>query len=389
MLLTDNDLYKFTMQQAILHHYPGVEVEYHFFSRDNRDYTPYIDLIRHRIMEMSRIKLISEEYEFLRNIRYLKKDYVDFLRFFRYAPEDYVTIDIIDGKLDIRIHGPWLMTVLFEVPILAIISEVVSEPYIESEQWKPFYEEIEYTLRNEIKKVKEFNKEYGCIFKFLDFGTRRRASFIWQKFMLKILKEELPKNLIGTSNVYFAWLHGLIPQGTHAHEWFMAHQALVRLKDSQLEALEVWIKEYRGDLGIALSDTITTDAFIKDFDLYLAKLYDGVRLDSGDIYESAAKIIQHYKDLHINPKTKTIVISDSLNFDKALEFIADFHNDINVRCGIGTFLTNNIPSQKAPNIVIKMVECNGMPVAKISDNPGKSICTDESYLSYLKSQFNC
>jgi len=225
------------------------------------------------------------------------------------------------------------------------------------------------------------------ILPFVDFGTRRRFSKVYQYLILEaLIHPPFEVNLKGTSNVEFAKIFQLTPIGTMAHEWLQAHQALTRVIDSQKVALEVWAKEYRGDLGIALSDVVGFDAFLRDFDPYFAKLFDGCRHDSGDPYEWCNKLIKHYENMGIDPRTKTAVFSDGLSFEKAVDIFSEFCHKINVSFGIGTFLTN-IHTFETLQIVIKMIECNGHPVAKISDSKGKGMCEDRSYLNYLKKTF--
>ena len=242
----------------------------------------------------------------------------------------------------------------------------------------------EERLQKKIQTIKDLN-DPG--FKFTDFGSRRRLSRQWHFHVLQTLQKEIPTTLAGTSNVMMAKSLDLLPIGTMAHEWLCAFQSLVRVKDFQKEALQRWSNHYRGDLGIALTDTIGIDAFLRDFDLYFAKLFNGVRHDSGDIDVFTEKVIAHYQKLKIDPMTKSITYSDGLTVDKAIEIYNKYHKRINVGFGIGTSLTNdtNIPPL---NIVMKMVSCDGHPVAKISDSSGKTMCEDEVYVSYLKSQFN-
>jgi len=223
--------------------------------------------------------------------------------------------------------------------------------------------------------------------KIAEFGGRRRHSVEAQCAALAILKDNCPKNLVGTSNVMFAKDLDLTPIGTMDHGWLQAHQALYRVADSQFMALENWVREYRGDLGIALSDVIGLDAFLHDFDMYFAKLFDGSRQDSGDPCIYADNLIQHYKSMNIDPMTKTIVFSDGLNFEKALMLWQIYKNVIKVSFGIGTHITNDFDF-KALQIVLKMTRCNGQPVAKISDSPGKRMCPDQGYEEYVKKVFN-
>lgn len=381
----DNDLYKFTMQQAVLHHYPDAIVKYKFKCRNPEVFNRLDDLTRFHKWIVSGIEnLCGSRFDFaelayLKSIPFIKSDYVAFLEDFTFK-ERYFNIKFKDDGLDLTIEGPWVQTILFEVPVLAIISEAYSCSCFPYPQTK--------TLVALEKMLEELDSIYHMEFNFKDFGTRRRFTRLHQEMLIEsLLNSKHGSKLTGTSNVLFAKKYGLKPIGTMAHEWLQAHQALYRVSDSQKMALEVWAKEYRGDLGIALSDVVGFDAFLRDFDKYFAKLFDGCRHDSGDPYEWANKLIKHYKSLGIDPQTKHAVFSDGLTFKDAEMLLLEFGGDINVSFGIGTYFTNNIPGFTAPQIVIKMVECNGKPVAKISDSSGKGMCEDEEYLKYLRRVF--
>jgi len=381
--LLDTDLYKLTMQQAVLHKFPASEVEFKFKCR-NKD----IDLrrlstkIKEEIRHLCSLRFTNEELDYLRSIRFIKKDYVDFLRIFQ-LNEEYIHIKD-DTEFSLKIAGPWLHTILFEVPVLAIINELYfkSLNYDEAECFKIG----SANLSQKIELVKKTNDE-DLNFRLIEFGTRRRFSFKWHNIIVETLKKELPKNFSGTSNVYFAMKNNLIPFGTMAHEWLQAGQALgVRLVDSQKFMLENWVSEYRGDLGIALSDVVGMEAFLRDFDLYFTKLFDGARHDSGDPYLWCDKLIEHYHSLGIDPSKKSAVFSDGLTFPLAINLAKKYKGKINTSFGIGTNLTNDV-GLDALQIVIKMTKCNGQPVAKISDSSGKGMCEDDGYLNYLKQVF--
>jgi len=377
--LIDTDLYKFTMQQAVLHHFPGFEVEYAFKCRDREiDLAKYIDEINKELDYLCTLKFTEDELSFLSSLTFIKKDYIDFLRIFKFN-RDFITVEKIANEIDVRIKGPWLHTILFEVPVLAIINEV----YFRNYDKEPDFEKAENLLKQKIEIV----KENANLIKFADFGTRRRRSGQWQKRVIEMLVKEIPENFTGTSNVLYAMNFNVKPIGTMAHEFLQAcQQAGVRLVDSQKLALETWVQEYRGQLGIALSDVVGIDAFLRDFDLYFSKLYDGVRQDSGDPIEWGNKLIDHYIKMGLDPMSKVAVFSDGLNFNRALEIAQYFENKIKVVFGIGTNLTNDF-GEEALQIVIKMTRCNGQPVAKVSDSPGKSMCEDESYVTYLRQVF--
>ncbi|CAE6907285.1 MULTISPECIES: nicotinate phosphoribosyltransferase [Pseudomonas] len=382
--LLDTDLYKLTMMQAVLHNYPNAEVEWEFRCRNSEDLTPYLAEIRYQFERLSELSLTVDQLAFLERIPFIKPDFIRFLSLFRFNLR-YVHTSIEDGQLSIRLRGPWLHVILFEVPLLAIISEVRNRyryrEVVLEQAAERLYEKIDW-LRSEA------SDDELAGFQLADFGTRRRFSYRAQEQAVRILKRDFPGRFVGTSNLHLAREFELKPIGTMAHEWLMAHQQLgPRLIDSQSAALDCWVREYRGQLGIALTDCITMDAFLADFDLYFAKLFDGLRHDSGDPLVWAEKAIAHYEKLGIDPLSKTLVFSDGLDLEKSLRLYRALSGRIHVSFGVGTNLTCDIPGVEPMNIVIKMIACNGQPVAKISDTPGKTQCRDENFVSYLKHVF--
>jgi len=372
--LLDNDLYKFTMQQCVLHQFPSAEAEYKLIVRSKVNINHLAKPLVDEIDYLCGLQINKNELDYLEAIRFIKKDYVAFLEDFR-LKRRYVNVSQGKDQLEVRIKGPWVQTILFEVPLLAILSELYMGG-IEATNLISFK-----TLENKLKSI-----QHTPDFHFADFGTRRRASACWQQMVVSICESKCPASMfIGTSNVHLAMKYGVKAIGTMAHEFIQAGQGLgvTRLSDSQKFMFETWAKEYRGDLGIALTDTIGMDAFLKDFDPYLAKLYDGCRQDSGDPIQWGKKLIAHYKSMGIDPMTKSAVFSDGLDFIKAKEILDHFRGRIKVSFGIGTNLTNDV-GKKPLSIVIKLVGLNGNPVAKISDEPGKVICEDEGFLTYLK-----
>lgn len=378
--LLDTDLYKLTMMQGILHQFPWVEVEYEFKCRDKGiELRPVARTLNRELDSLCTLSFKQEELEFLSRLRFMKSDFIQFLRLFHFQ-RDYITVDSEGENLEIRIKGPWLHTILFEVPVLALVNEL----HFQKMTPEPDFDVGREKLEKKIALVRESNEE-GLGFVFSDFGTRRRFSRIWHEEIIRRLKDGLPMNFLGTSNVMLAMKYDLLPIGTMAHEWIMACQALgPRLADSQKYALEHWAQEYRGDLGIALSDTLGFDAFLCDFDMFFSKLFDGCRHDSGDPMTWGDQLIDHYKSMKIDPMWKRAIFSDGLSFPRALEIARYFRGRINTAYGIGTNLTNDITAE-AIQIVIKMTRCQGQPVAKISDEPEKQICKDDGYLSYLQS----
>ena len=379
--LLDTDLYKFTMMQCVLHQFPGASVEYRFRCRNEGiDLRPYMDEVKAQVDHLCSLRFKEDELEYLRSLRFIKDDFVEFLSLFQ-LKRKYIDISEKDGQMAITIKGPWLHTILFEIPVLAIVNETYFRhvaPNIDKAEGRR-------RLDAKIKMIEaEPDREMISI---SDFGTRRRFSREWQKEVIETLKARLPREFAGTSNVLYAKELDLIPMGTMAHEYLQACQALgPRLRDSQTYAFEMWAKEYRGDLGIALTDVYGIEPFLKDFDMYFCKLFDGVRQDSGDPEKWGERMIEHYKANRCDPRTKTFIFSDSLTFERLIRLFRRFKGRVKLGFGVGTNLTNDLGPEPL-NIVIKMVRANGQPVAKISDTPGKSLCDDPSYLAYLKQVF--
>ncbi len=382
--LLDTDLYKFTMMQVVLHHFPAANVEYRFRCRTpNVDLVPYIDEIRNEVRQLCNLRFKEEELEYLRAMRFIKSDFIDFLALF-HLNEKSIRISPSpkgNGEIDIDIAGPWLHTILFEIPVLAIVNQV----YFRNTQRKPEYETGRERLRDKIKMLATPPEYSDC--KIADYGTRRRFSKQWHEEVVLTLKEKLGVQFAGTSNTYYAMKHGLRPLGTMAHEYLQACQALgPRLCDSQIFGFEMWAKEYRSDLGIALSDVYGMKAFLRDFDMYFCKLFDGARHDSGDPFDWGELLLLHYEENRCDPRTKILVFSDALNIPKVLQLYERFRGRCQLAFGVGTNLTNDLGYQPL-QIVIKMVRCNGQPVAKLSDSPGKNMCDDRAYLTYLRQVF--
>ena len=388
--LLDTDLYKFTMMQVVLHQFPGAEVKYKFKCRNAGapgigDLSPYVHEIREEIRGLCSLQFQDAELGYLKSMRFIKSDFVDFLGIFQ-LNEKYVSVNALpSGEVEVVIRGPWLHTILFEIPVLAIINEV----YFRRTQKQPDLNEGRKRLETKIKQLQVANL---AELKIADYGTRRRFSKAWHEEVLRTLGSQLGTGtegqLAGTSNVLFAMKLGLIPLGTMAHEYLQACQALgPRLRDSQVFGFEMWAKEYRGDLGIALSDVYGMSAFLRDFDLYFCKLFDGARHDSGDPFQWGERMLKHYALSRVDPKTKTLIFSDGLTVPRTVELYQQFRGRCQLAFGIGTNLTNDLGYEPL-QIVIKMVRCNGQPVAKLSDTPSKNMCDDEKYLAYLRQVFD-
>ncbi|MBX9611879.1 MAG: nicotinate phosphoribosyltransferase [Burkholderiales bacterium] len=387
--LLDTDLYKFTMMQVVLHQFPGAQVEYRFKCRNpGVALAPYVGEIRDEIRSLCGLHFQDAELAYLRSMRFIKSDFVDFLGLFR-LNEKWITVTpLASGEIDITIQGPWLHTILFEIPVLAIVNEV----YFRNIRKMPDF--VEGRRRLDVK-VQQLQAPGLAELKIADYGTRRRFSKAWHEELLRVLASRLGSGatgqLAGTSNVLFAMKLGLTPLGTMAHEYLQACQALgPRLRDSQVFGFESWAKEYRGDLGIALSDVYGMSAFLRDFDMYFCKLFDGARHDSGDPFDWGERLIAHYRNNRVDPLTKTLIFSDSLTVPRIIELYQQFRGRCQLAFGIGTNLTNDLgdpPGHVPLQIVIKMVRCNGQPVAKLSDTPSKNMCDDEKYLAYLRQVF--
>jgi len=380
--LLDTDIYKFSMMQAVLHQFPGAQVEYRFQCRTSGlDLRPLREDIEREIEHMCTLMLDPEELNFLAAQRYFKQDFIEFLRLF-HLQSRFVEIAEHDEQLSITLRGPWLHTILFEVPVLAIVSEV----YTRRKHPDMDFSTARERLKEKIGQVHALDRPDEFVF--ADFGTRRRFSRAWHDEVVTTLAQEIPDSLRGTSNVRLAKNLDLVPIGTMAHEFIQAAQALgPRLAETQRFAFEVWAREYRGDLGIALSDTYSLDAFLRDFDMFFCKLFDGARQDSGDPMEWGEAMIEHYQRNRVDPKTRNLIFSDSLTIPRAAEIWQRFRDRINVSFGIGTNLTHDTGTDPI-NIVIKMTECNGQPVVKLSDSPGKIVSTDQHYLAWVRQAFD-
>ncbi len=368
----DNDFYKFTMQQGAARLFPSARVRYKFINRGKHSFPEgFSKALRKAVDKMALLQLSGKEKEFLRvSCPYLDPVYLDFLEGYRFNPEE-VHIEQHDDQLEVQIEGYWYRAILWEIPIMSLICELYYE-LTGSER----ISDSEILERSRIK-IDNY-KKLGITM--AEFGTRRRFSYQVHRLVLQALKEHGEGTFIGTSNVHMAMLYQTKPIGTHAHEWFMFHAARYGFEMANLMALENWVKVYRGDLGIALADTYTTGVFLKQFDKMLSKLFDGVRHDSGDPLLFADKLIAHYEKMGIDPKSKTIIFSDGLNFGKVAHIADHCRGKIGMSFGVGTSLTNDV-GLRPMNIVIKMTESQSQSggwteVVKLSDENGKYTGTD-------------
>ncbi|MBQ9516210.1 MAG: nicotinate phosphoribosyltransferase [Ruminococcus sp.] len=376
--LLDTDLYKFNMDQVIFHKHTDLCGQYYFKCRNKEiRFTPeMVDEINDQIDHLCTLKFTKPELNYLRSIRFIKNDYVEFLRIWR-PIRDYVSVGLSeDGELRVVVDGPLFSAMQFEIYLLEIINEVYFRMAYD-------YDELLKSAERKLNEKIEAMNNGTYTFKFAEFGCRRRLSREWQDVVVRRFAKETDK-LSGTSNVYLAMKYNLTPIGTYAHEYVQMYQGIDRIPLAYTNhyAMRDWYDEYQGDNGTALTDTITTDLFLMDFNRAMVNNYSGVRHDSGDPYAWGDKLIAHYKSYGVDPKTKVLLFSDSLDFDRAQALYDYFKDKAKVSFGIGTFCSNDTDEQPL-NIVIKLQYVNGRPVAKLSDNPEKAMCRDEEYLDYL------
>ena len=382
--LLETDLYKFSMGQAIYHHFPGYETTWSFKCRNEDVHftDEMVEEIKHQIKLYCDLRFKEEELEYLSSIQWFKKSYVDFLRLWHPRFEDFTFGTDSDCGLTIETNGTWLNTSMYEIPTLAIVNEVYFRMKYDYDKLLLSFKE---RLEDKVNKLVSGEYNIGA---FSEFGIRRRLSAEAQELAIKELMKAKYKDstFVGTSNVYLAKKLNTKPVGTMAHEWIMCvgqgnhkHNPAY----SNWYALDAWVKEYGVLNGTALTDTITTDCFLRDFKLTYATLFSGVRHDSGSPFEWGDKMIAHYESLGIDPKSKTLLFSDSLDFKKADEINSYFKDKVRVAFGIGTYIANDTDVD-ALNIVMKTTACNGMDVAKISDVAGKGMCKNPDYVHYLR-----
>lgn len=378
--LLDTDLYKFNMDQVIFHKHTDLNGEYYFKCRNEGVVfsQEVVDEINAQIDHLCTLRFTKEELDYLRSIRFIKNDYVEFLRLW-HPIREYVTARRTEnGELSLVVKGPLFSAMQFEIYLLEIVNEVYFRMNFD-------YEKLLKSAEERLnKKIRAFN-DGTYTFTFAEFGCRRRLSREWEDVVVKRLATET-RNCAGTSNVYLAKKHNLKPIGTYAHEFVQMYQGIdsIPLAYTNHYAMQDWYDEYDGDNGTALTDTVTTDLFLLDFNRSMVNNYSGVRHDSGDPYEWGEKIIAHYEKYGVDPRTKQLLFSDSLSFDKAQALYDHFRGRSKVSFGIGTFCSNDT-CEEALNIVIKLQYVNGRPVAKLSDNPEKAMCMENDYLAYLKS----
>ena len=392
--LLETDLYKFTMWQALFNSaYNDNEAEYRFMCRRPPTF-PLASLRDEVVREIEHLCSLSfrqEELDYLRSLRYMKSNFIEFLSIFR-LQRRFISIEANGEELEIVARGPQVHVMFFEIFVLAIIGELHARRFPQDVAMV----EGRRRLTEKIERLKAFEPEADNVpdahgFGIFDYGIRRRFSGVWHDEVVTTLKANAPKFFKSTSNVFLAKKYGLVPIGTMAHEYLQTFQAVrdVPLRWFQKAALDAWVQTYRGDLGIALTDVVGMDAFLRDFDLFDAKLFDGLRHDSGDPVLWGEKALAHYAKLRVDARTKRLVFSDGLTIDKSIDLWRHFSKRAQTGFGIGTHLTNDFgPKYPALEIVMKLVRCNDRPVAKLSDSPGKTICDDPTFLAYLRSVFD-
>lgn len=381
--LLDTDLYKFNMNQVMFHKHTDLSGEYDFKCRNQgvRFTSDMLDEINDQIDHLCSLSFTEDELNYLRSIRFIKPDYVEFLRLW-HPIRDYVftALNEATGELILQVKGPLFSCMQFEIYLLEIVNEV----YFRMHPVFSYQDLAASASERLTHKINAFRSgEYD--FKFAEFGCRRRLSRQWEDTVVESFAK-LTGNMVGTSNVYLAKKYGLTPIGTFAHEFVQMYQGIpkIPLAYTNYYALKDWYSEYKGDNGTALTDTVTTDLFLLDFDRSMCNNFTGVRHDSGDPYIWGEKMIAHYRRYGIDPRTKTLLFSDSLNFDRAQALYDHFRDQAKVSFGIGTFVSNDTMAEPL-NIVIKLQAVNGNPVAKLSDSQGKTMCRDRQYVEYLKS----
>ena len=382
--LLETDMYKFSMGQAIYHQFSDYKTTWSFKCRNTDVHftTEMVDEIKEQIKSYCNLRFTEEELEYLHTIKWIKGSYVDFLRLWQPRFEDFTIGTDAECGLFIETKGTWLNTSMYEIPTLAIVNEVYFKMAYD---YNILFESFKTRLDEKVSHLIDGKYSLGA---FSEFGMRRRLSAEAQELAIKALSTNkyFDSKFVGTSNVYLAKKFDIKPVGTMAHEWIMCvgqgnhkHNPAY----SNWYALDAWVKEYGILNGTALTDTITTDCFLKDFQLTYSTLFSGVRHDSGDPFKWGDKMIEHYKKLGIDPMTKTLLFSDGLDFEGADKLYKYFKDKSKVAFGIGTYIANDTDAP-ALNIVMKTTACNGMDVAKISDTPGKGMCKNKDYVHYLQ-----
>jgi nicotinate phosphoribosyltransferase len=379
--LTDTDFYKFSMGQLLLHRFPNEETEWEFKIRTKGVKTAYLkDEVDYQLDHLCTLRFTQAELDYLSTIPWFTKDYIDWLEDFQ-LKRKYIQVGVEGDNITIKAKGPALKVTWFEIYCLEIVQELWMQD--QPVDWELGDKNLDYM-------ISEYNRliDEGKTFTVADFGCRRRASFAWQDHVIGRMVKEC-KAFVGTSDVYFAMKYGIKPIGTFAHEMYALAQGLknVPIRQAQITVWDAWTKEYRGNLGIALSDNFGFKAFIEDFDLFYQKLFDGCRHDSGSPFKWGDLLIKMYEKSKIDPLTKTGCWSDSLDVKDVVDIVDYFTGRIKISIGQGTKMMNNVGGI-ALNMVMKVIKTNGKDVVKLSDTPGKTMCHSEKYIDYAKEQFD-
>lgn len=382
--ILENDLYKFSMSHYYQVNYPNAWGTFSFHDRNNTKYTDeFVEIFKKEINRLNSLFLQKSEFDWcVKTITYIPQYYWEWLQGFRFNSND-VNVWLDDDKhLHIEVSDLMYRVTFYEIPILAIVSELYHKYIGDGYETRDQLMEVMYDKLSEKFDIATQHNLY-----FADFGLRRRFNGISEDIVVSFMKDWC-KTFTGTSNVYLAMKYGVKPIGTMAHECFMFQAAIHSPKEANYEVMENWVKVYDGALGTVLTDTYTVDVFLRNFSMKLAKLYDGVRHDSGDPFEFGNKIIEKYKSYGIDPMSKTIVFSDGLDFPMAAKIKEYFAGKIKVTFGIGTNLTCDIDGVKPMNIVMKLKECrvnDRQPLygcVKLSDVPGKAIGNPDDIKCY-------
>ncbi|MBR5645525.1 MAG: nicotinate phosphoribosyltransferase [Treponema sp.] len=391
--LLETDLYKFSMGQAIYHQYPSYKTSWTFKCRNkNVKFTSeMVTEIKEQIIEFSKLHFTEDELNYLASIEWLHEDYIDHLRLWNARFEDFEITTDSECGLSIEAYGTWLNTSMYEIPVLAIVNEVYFRMQYKYDE---LIEQYKKRLDDKVKYLIDGTYNLG---NFSEFGLRRRLSAEAQELAVKTLIEHngdyKESRCVGTSNVYLAKKYNATPVGTMAHEFIMCTgqgNPMFNPAFSNKIAMEAWTKEYGVLNGTYLTDTIGDKTAHLDMGYTFSICFSGVRHDSGDPYEWGEEWIKHYekyynkyKDERVNPKNKTLLFSDSLDFKRASDLYSHFKDRIKVAFGIGTYISNDTDVEPL-NIVMKVSSCNNRPVAKLSNADGKVMCKDEEYVEYLK-----
>lgn len=373
--ILDNDLYKFSTSYAYMKLYPEAEGTFEFTDRNNTEFDiGFLELLKMEFAKLGSLKLSEDEKHWCVNhIRYIPEVYWEWLERFHFDSAKIECSLDEEKHLHIKVTDKLYKVTLYEVPILAIVSELIGK-----QQGLVNISDAINKLDTKINLANEHE------LKFSEFGTRRRYSFNLHDLIVGTLKEKCPINCVGTSNVYFAMKYNMKPCGTFPHEWIMFHGACWGYQEANYLGMRDWVRTYDGNLGIFLMDTYTSKVGLRNMSLKFAKLFDGVRQDSGDEYQMGNLVIERYKELGIDPTSKTIVFSNALDFNKYLDIHNYFKGRIKVSAGIGTNLTNDTEFKPA-NIVMKLSKCRinsnqeWRKCIKISDDLGKHLGDDKEF----------